>query len=65
MTNRKSIKKSDKRERALVIHRIAINYNVTDTYVRQIMRGEGDSELAQKVREDFNRLCKAIENVFK
>lgn len=65
MTSSKSIKKAGKRERALVIYRIGQHYNVTDTYVRQIIRGEGDSELAQNIREDFNRLYKAVEDVFK
>jgi len=61
---RKSRKKYDGKK-AIVIKELAERYQVTEGYVRIALRGDMDNETTREIVKDYNRLYKALENVFK
>lgn len=64
MATRKSKIKINGRK-ALVINEVAKMHKVTTQYVRIALRGEQQNETTEMLRKDYNRLYKAVENVFK
>ena len=64
MATRKSKIKINGRK-ALVINEVAKMHKVTTQYLRIALRGEQQNEKTEMLRKDYNRLYKAVENVFK
>lgn len=64
MTNRKSKIKINGRK-ALVINEVAKLHGVTTQYVRVALKGEQQNDTTELLVKDYNRLYKALENVFK
>lgn len=56
----KSRKKYDA-VRALVVQQLARKYEITDTYVRQIVRGDGAGELADEIQKEYRKLYQELQ----
>jgi len=65
MSTAKNRKNDLKREKALIIYRLSQQFQVTDRYVRMAVRGDVKNENAEEIKREYNRLMKAIDNVFK
>lgn len=60
----KSRKKYDA-VRALAVRQLSQKYEVTDTYVRQIIRGDGAGELADEIMKEYRKLYQELQTTLK
>lgn len=64
MAKGKSRKKYNAKS-ALIVKQLAGKYEVSEAFVRMSISGDRVSETAELIKKDYNRLYKAIDNVFK
>jgi len=58
-------KKENRNQKTLVVKKIAEMYDVSVAYVYGSLRGDYKNETVEQMKKEYNRLMKAIDNVFK
>ncbi len=64
----RTISKSSKKynqQRALIVRTLSDKFQVTDTYIRQAIRGDAKSDTAEKINKEFNRLSRKVADALK
>lgn len=49
----------------MLVNELAARYSVTHRTVYNAINGEQDSDLAEQIKKEYNRLMKAIDNALK
>jgi|GEM_PF-3114934 len=52
-------------KRAMLVRELAARFQVTEKTVYNAINGDHDSDLAQQIKKEYNRLMKAIDNALK
>jgi len=65
MTKMSKSRKENRNQKALVVKKLSEHFGVSLSYVYGSVKGDFKNETAEEIKKEYNRLMKAIDNVFK